>query len=146
MIYVRVDLCETTHISAALTQEKCFQRSFKAFCQVMSRCICLSVYRLVIVVLKKKKIKCVSNSIQGTCGYGPGSRDVGQQNYHQRSEELPQVSSPHKLCVFQLSGIIITSIMPLSKPPWCQSHIQHCQCLTKAGGCIQKTYVHSHKQ
>lgn len=34
-----------------------------------------------------------SDSIKGTCGYGPGSRDVGQQNHHQRLEELPQVSS-----------------------------------------------------
>lgn len=42
-------------------------------------------------------IKHLSNSIQSTCGYGPGPRHVGQQNYHQRPEELPQVSSPHHL-------------------------------------------------
>lgn len=35
------------------------------------------------------------NSQQGSGGHGPGSGDVGQQNHHQRSEELPQVSSPH---------------------------------------------------
>lgn len=45
------------------------------------------------------KIKSVFNSVQGTCGYRPGPGDVGQQNHHQWSEELPQVSLPRQLCV-----------------------------------------------
>lgn len=69
------------------------------------------------------KIKYVSTSIKGISGYGPGSRDMGQQNHHQRSEKLPQVSLPHQLCIFA-DRIIFASIMSL----WncSESSIQHC--------------------
>lgn len=58
-----------------------------------------TVYGFIIAVILKQSV--FSNSLQGTCGYGPGPRDVGQQNHHQWSEELPQVSSPRQLCVLR---------------------------------------------
>lgn len=80
------------------------------------------------------------NSIQGTSGYGPGPRHMGQQNHHQWSEELPQVSSPHRLCIF--------SSQESSLPPSCLFEtnlllvLHLCsQWLTKEGGCIQNTCV-----
>lgn len=57
---------------------------------------------IIITVLVLKMLKNwihVFISFQSTCGFRAGSWDVGQQNHHQRFEELPQVSLPHQLHV-----------------------------------------------